>query len=272
MVLVAVMSCEKPYLPVSSSDLVVEGWIEDGRYPVVIVTRSVPVSEQGIDEKSISDYIVTSAKVTVDDGDTSVILTGRGSRDYFTAFAYTTSRIRGVAGKTYTVTVESGGDVAKAVVTIPETPVMLDSLACEKVDGDLFTIKAYFRDDPSTDDCYRMFYKVEGEDSEFFPCFMGAFSDEGLDGEGELSMKVLKGTSLSYQTDGGLYFRSGDHVEVKLCSITKPVYEFWSDYESVVALSRNPLFPLDIQPRTNMSGAFGYWAGYNSSILAIDVR
>lgn len=36
------IACDADYLPDQKPHLVVEGWIEDGDFPVVIVTQSIP--------------------------------------------------------------------------------------------------------------------------------------------------------------------------------------------------------------------------------------
>ena len=90
----------------NASCLVVEGWIEDGGFPVVMLTRSLPVTTEYQSMDDLSDYMLRWARVTVSNGEDSVVLTGKYDRGYFPLFIYTTSRMRGEAGKEYTLTVE----------------------------------------------------------------------------------------------------------------------------------------------------------------------
>ena len=66
-----------------SPEIVVEGWIEDGGFPVVIVTTSVPVSTDYKDWDTLMDHLVRWAKVSISDGEKEVILTGKMDTDYF---------------------------------------------------------------------------------------------------------------------------------------------------------------------------------------------
>ena len=70
------IACDADYLPDQKPHLVVEGWIEDGDFPVVIVTQSIPMSEDYTSSDSLGNYIVRWATVTVYCGEDSVILTG----------------------------------------------------------------------------------------------------------------------------------------------------------------------------------------------------
>ena len=70
------LSCQDTFLPADKDEIVVEGWIDAGSFPVVIVTRSLPVRlrDYGIPLDEISDYVEKWAKVTVSDGENSVVL------------------------------------------------------------------------------------------------------------------------------------------------------------------------------------------------------
>ena len=74
--------CSDLRLARSESKLVMEGWIEDGRFPVVLLSTSVPVSTEPQDMESLQDHIVRWGKVTVSDGEREVVLTG-GPDDRF---------------------------------------------------------------------------------------------------------------------------------------------------------------------------------------------
>ena len=114
------------------TQLVVEGWIEDGGYPVVLLgeTHAIDAGMQNIE-----NYIVRWGKVTISDGTDSVILTGGYDNDFFPPYKYTTFKMTGQAGKTYTLTAEYRGKKATAVTTIPQ-PVELDSLHVVRSESD----------------------------------------------------------------------------------------------------------------------------------------
>ena len=131
LLLAALTGCEKDVLPPHKSILVVEGWIEDEGFPVVILTESLPVSQDYTSLDNISDYLVKWAKVTVSDGEQTEILIGKYEKGYFPPYVYTTSRIKGKAGRSYTLTVEYGDYYATAATTIPEPPT-IDHISIKK--------------------------------------------------------------------------------------------------------------------------------------------
>ena len=157
------------------TQLVVEGWIEDGGYPVVLLgeTHAIDAGMQNIE-----NYIVRWGKVTISDGTDSVVLTGGYDNDFFPPYKYTTFKMTGQAGKTYTLTAEYRGQKATAVTTIPH-PVELDSLRAIRSESDtLFYIKAFFEDNPDERNYYGLFSKRYEKDKAFLLSFMGVFSNE----------------------------------------------------------------------------------------------
>lgn len=76
-------SCsEEETRPESSSQLVVEGWIEDGQFPIVILTSSVPVTQTYQNVDSLDQYVIKWAKVTISDETNSVVLMGKVDKKY----------------------------------------------------------------------------------------------------------------------------------------------------------------------------------------------
>ena len=117
--------------------------------------------------QNIENYIVRWGKVTISDGTDSVILTGGYDNDFFPPYKYTTFKMTGQAGKTYTLTAEYRGKKATAVTTIPQ-PVELDSLHVVRSESDtLFYIKAFFEDNPDERNYYGLFSKRHGKDKAF---------------------------------------------------------------------------------------------------------
>ena len=128
-------SCEEGFIPSDRDELIVEGWIDAGGFPVVIITHSLPVrlKEEGIKVSQIAKFMETSAKVTVSDGETSVTLTGKLDQGYFPPYIYTTSRLRGEAGKSYTLTVQTKDRFLTANTTIPLDGPVVDSVVCHEL-------------------------------------------------------------------------------------------------------------------------------------------
>lgn len=82
------LSCSGDYLPEQNDELVVEGWIEDNGFPVVILSKNINISNRYQPLDSLSGCIVKWAKVTVSDGTRSVVLTGRYTKGYMPPYIY----------------------------------------------------------------------------------------------------------------------------------------------------------------------------------------
>ncbi len=116
---VLLLACQRVETP-RSPILVVEGWIESGGAPMVLLSESVPVLEnQEISPRQLLDNVAKWAKVTVSDGTRTEILTGMANPDYFPPYVYTSGTMKGEVGKTYTLTVEYKDYKATATTTIP---------------------------------------------------------------------------------------------------------------------------------------------------------
>lgn len=266
-------ACTPSWQPEGEERLVIEGWIDAGGFPIVMVTTSVPTSTeyQSIDDQK--NHLVRHAKVTVSDGANSVILTGMDNKRYFPPFIYTTSDMRGVAGKAYSLKVEFSGMTATASTTIPAA-VPLDSLLCVPSSDDKgkYNIKARFSDPEATEDYYRLFVKVAGKDSSYVASYMGCLRDSDLANPAELP--VMRGLSVDNENSWAwnpASYEKGDEVLVKFCTMDSISYEFWNSYDRVVSLSILPMFQATYNPEYNISGGIGYWCGYGASKYAIMV-
>ena len=266
-------ACTPSWQPEGEEKLVVEGWIDDGGFPIVMVTTSVPTSTeyQSIDDQK--DHLVRHARVTVSDGENSVSLTGMSDKGYFPPYIYTTADMRGVAGKTYTLTVEYSGMTATARTTIPAA-VPLDSLwyVPSGDDAGKYNLKARFSDPEGSEDYYRLFTKVAGKDSSYVAAYMGCLRDSELPRPAEVS--VMRGLSVDNEDSWAwnpASYEKGDKVRVRFCRMDSASYEFWDSYDRVVSLSVHPVFPATYNPAYNVSGGIGYWCGYGAAAYSITI-
>ena len=268
--ILALVGCSEVVIPVGSPEIVVEGWIEDGGFPVVIVTTSVPASTEYQDWTSLESHLVRWAKVSVYDGETEVVLTGMVNKDYFPPYIYTTSRMKGEAGKTYRLKVEYSGRVETAETTIPAS-VPIEYVRVVEVD-DGYGIVAGIRDDRATKDYYRFFSMVEDVDSTYVPSFLGLIDDAVL-GEGlnEVYVNSSFNANWKFMQRPATHFLSDDVVRFRLSTMDEVSFNYWSDYDDIVALSNNPFFPVNKKIRSNVSSGMGYWAGYGSSYHKVSI-
>lgn len=198
------LSCEQDIaveLPEYEPKLVVEGWIEQGKYPQVILTQSAAYFDK-IDSASMRESVVTTAKVTVSDGEQEEVLTLKKKDAFFPAYVYEGNEIRGNVGKSYSLKIESQGKTYTAETTIPEVA-YIDSLWFKALSSKdtLGQIWARVYDDESQANQYRIFTRRRGKDKGYVPVYLSAISDEIFNGE-KVDFTLLRGAeSLSNVTD-----------------------------------------------------------------------
>jgi len=245
-----------------SPQLVVEGWIEDGGFPIVILTRSLPVSTEYRNIDDLSDYILRWAKVTVSDGTDSVVLTGKYDEGYFPPYIYTTSRLRGKAGRQYSLTVEYKDYYATSKTTIPSVPAYC-AFSVERTTGSdtLFQIKAKFKDSPTEKNYYQFFTRVGTQTKQYQASYLGTLADDILKTETE--MPVYRGHQL--KLDGYKpYFTLSDTISVKFANIDENSFRFWDSYTKALSLSNNMFLSTSKDLDSNINGGLGYWCGYGA--------
>ena len=255
----------------SRQDIVVEGWIENGGFAQVMLSRTIGLEEQ-FDSLSVIDSAIRWAKVTVSDGEQTEVLTGRLDRDQIPPFIYTGNTIRGRVGGTYTLTVEYSGHTLTATTTIP-APVPIDGVTVERCeDSDtLYRVTARFRDTDPGRNYYKIFNRIQGHDSRYFSSFLGTFDDTtlGSDGWGEVTVyRSFRHTNLDHYTP---FFSHRDTVTFKLAQMPRDGFIFWSDYENEVINGKNPIFPSTANLQGNIDGGFGVWCGYGQTSYTVSI-
>lgn len=266
----ALCSCDntEPVNPDVQLPIVVEGWIEDGENPVVIVTRAIDLTA---DLDSLTLDVQKWCRVTVSDGTHSEILTGRLNDKYIPSFIYTTTNMRGETGHTYTLKIETEKETVTAASTIL-SPVRIDSLKITRSPGcdTLFQIHAFAQFNREDGSYYKFFTKVNSSEKRYYSSFLGTF--EGRYYNPDTGYSVSKGIHMT--GDGEVkftpYYSMGDTVAVKLCTIDSGAFDFWNSYENAVSMSGNLIFSFTGGCPTNLTGgAKGYWNAYGASVARI---
>lgn len=257
--------CSQDVSTSCQSQLVVEGWIDAGGFPVVKLTRTIPLGDDALSLDSLSRYMDRWAKVTISDGERTEVLAGRYDKKYFPPFIYTTYDMRGEEGKEYTLRVEaSDGKVAEARTRIPVSA-KIDSFRVEPTDVDsLFQLYAY----TSYRGKCKLFTQVVGKQREMSSAELGLFAEGMIGEDGKLSVK--RGRD-NLQKDFTPFFKKDEVVRVKFSSLTDEGYAFWRSFEDMLALSRIPLMPVNTNLKSNVHGALGYWQGYGSSFYEVRI-
>ena len=268
---VLLCSCEGDILPPQQSQMIVEGWIEGGGHPVVMLTYSIPVSEEESSIDSLGQFLIRWARVAVSDGEKTVVLSGKYTKDYFPPYIYTSAAIRGEAGKSYTLTVDYKGHHATATTTVPAS-VPLDFVYSKLLNEEdsAYSVRAVFHHDATQQRYFKIFTHIDGQSLPFYSAFMGLFDCAML--ENPADVLVNSGTSIANFGDYKARFHKGDIVSVKLCTMDEVSYRFWYDYAESENFNSNPFMPTTSNLVSNMSGGLGYWCGYGSSVKVIRVE
>lgn len=298
---VLLFSCEEDItidVPAGEEQLVVEGHIEQGQPPLLLLTRTVPVFGE-ISLKSLEDSFVHDATVTVTlDGQAyllrevasgalspklrEAVAVQFGLRPEqlqqssgFSFYVYTTDAFMGELGKSYFLEIRHEGKTLTAKTSIPQLN-PIDSLWVQPHPDpaqDSLKILYYRYADPDTiGNSIRYFTKRNQEP--FYPgLFNSVFNDE-----------LVNGSAISFPLDRGepkgqeeinedlySYFGVGDTVTVRWAAIDLPHYRFWSSLENEQNSNGSPIGSPNIT-RSNINGGLGIWGGYGVSYHTIVIR
>jgi len=293
------ISCEKDItvdLPKAEKKIVIEGAIEQGQYPWVVITRNSPYFEPlnfNFDsasivnllfhrDSSLLNIIVLNAVVTVTDGiivDTLRLTIDPNQLPYF---KYRGSQIIGQAGKTYSLKVIADGKTFTASTSIPN-PVSLDSIKfkLEPTLDSLGTLWFYFKDPDVLGNCYRYFTKTIGKDSVFVHPASSVADDKLYNGK-YVEYNAFRGRNpinSQEQNDDyhnkdnpGWAFKIGETVIFKFCSLDYQYYKFLYSVEAQMYSDGNP-FSSPSSVITNIEGgALGAWGGYGVYVDTLHIQ
>lgn len=267
--LIIISSCTQEItvdLPPPEEQIVVEGYIEQGQAPYVLLTRNSPFFG-GIDLNDVEQYIVRGAVVTVSDGvvtdtlDEICIDTTFGDETY-TVCVYRAYNpvIKGELRKTYYLTVLVDSFLLTAHTTIPDL-LELDSLWYEPhedpdVDSLVFVHTRII--DPDTLGNYVRYFSKRNSEP-FYYVFVT--DDRFINGQ-TFTFPLRRGQDPDEDFDETTfgYFWKGDTAIIKWAAIDKQSYDFWStlDYETN---SGGPFGSATVI-KTNINGGLGIWGGY----------
>lgn len=255
--------CEWSELPEAEEVLVVEGWIDSGDFPIVMLTTSASVSRELQGVEQLEQHLIRWAKVTVSDGEQTVVLTGKEDKRYYPPYIYTTNQMRGVPGKTYRLEVSYKEYDAVAETKVP-SPLPIDSFRVECCVGDdnLCQLIACFSDPVAEKNYYKFFSCLWGKDKVPLSAFLGVVDDVVTGTSAEV---VVYQPQRIFEKDYVPYFQLSDSVVVKFCQLDSVSHKFWCEYENMNSFSGNLLFPATSSLCSNIKGGTGYWFGYGST-------
>lgn len=269
--------CEGDVLIEAEPQIVVEGYIDDGGYPVVGVTLTFPVSTEEHTIADMKEHILRWAKVSISDGNQTEVMVGRYHEGYFPPYVYTTTSMRGQAGHSYTITVDYRQYHATAVTTIPAVAAM-DSVVMRPLDFEhslqrdslvigvsypmYYQADIYLRDNPLTKDYYAVFVRTGEDQRQFLLSHLGMIDDASLQGASQIP--VYRGHSIqtgNYQR----YFTYGEPVGIKFARVDAQSFQILKDYEDNMLFGSNMFMASSRNISSNVVGGLGYWIGCGAS-------
>lgn len=292
----------KVELPDYEPKLVVEGIIEKGLPPYVILTKSVPYFDTITDE-TLNNLYVRDAVVKVSDGTKEVELQ-RFCSDELTplqiqfisnflgtdvtelvnqdicVYVSITDDLLGEENRTYDLTINYQGEEITASTFLPQSKA-LDSSWFQVFEGEdnLGYLWANLSDETGVNNYYRweamrINEYTEGEligeqkDQRFIAPLGSAFDDKFFDGK-SFEFNVYRGEipNSTKDDDSGEeagFYKVGDTVIVKFSSTDRETFRFLSVMEDQLATEGSPFASPSTIP-TNLVGenVLGLWAAYS---------
>lgn len=294
-------ACQKEItvdLPEAKEKICVDGRIEPGAPPYVILTNSTPYFGP-TDISSLQNMFLHNAVITVSNGINVATLseyctanipdsllplvagfTGvdTASLKNFNYCLYTTfdQSVWGETGKTYSLKIDINGKTLTSSTTVLQS-IPLDSVwyKYEKAnaDGDsLGFVWAHHTDPPEPGNAYRWLAKRLGKDFSFIPPPGAAFDDKFINGQ-QLDFAynrghVMNSTAPEDNNEEHGYFKIGDTVIIKYCTLDRPAFDFFRSLDVVIYNEGNPFSsPSSVASNIFPKGeALGIWCGYGVSL------
>lgn len=242
--------------------LVVDGWIENGRAPIVLLTYNTSYFGH-LDSASFRQLVATRAKVVVSDGVKAEILTLTKDTNYFPPYVYKGYSLKGEVGKTYTLIVEDELDTVMAQTTILP-PVRPDTLWFESTTDTSGVIRCVLNDNPAEKNYYRIFTRVMGKEFRFYPALFANLNDQYFNGQ-QFSFPINKGRKNNLYPIENIYFQKNDTIIVRFTTIDEQAFVFWSNYDEELLNAGNPFAANHLTIPSNVRNGLGVWCGYGAS-------
>ncbi|MCL2041187.1 MAG: DUF4249 domain-containing protein [Bacteroidales bacterium] len=263
------ISCTKP-ITMDTGDfdkkIVIEGYIENGDYAWVTLTKNRPFFGP-INLENLMDVCLTGdddVVVIVSDGTMAdtlkfeidpLVLQGKM---VWPPVRFKGKKIIGEVGKSYHLTVIHERNEYTATTSIV-TPYYADTIwfALEPKEDSLGYIHTIIHDNPNETNYYRYYTKRIGKDYYYTPGIMSLWDDRFFNG---MDFEFILWRGRSIEIDYGAddpednFFRLGDTVSIKSCMMDRDAYWYWKTLGSRETLS-------NIRPE---SAALGVWCGYGA--------
>lgn len=278
---VLLMSCEKNInftLHETPNLVVVDGTIENGQPPVIVLTNSFDYFSK-ITPDLLSNIFIHDAQVTISNGSITQQLkeysidSSGGNRIYF--YSIDTSNLPGAftgqLDTKYDLKVVANGKEYTATTTIPPLAKTIDSLWWKPApftDDSTKVIVFVRATDPRGLGNYIRYYTKTNNGS-FLPGVQSVFDDQLIDGttyDLRLDPGIDRNDPVGFEDN---FFHHGDTLTMKLANIDRSTYHFWLTMEFAYQSIGNPFASPNTVLGNISNGALGAFCGYASSFKTL---
>ena len=255
--------------------MVVEGWIDAGKHPIVMLHISYSLHKTPPDSTTLLDVLaahtVLPGKVTIFAGEDSVILTGRVDTNYMPPYIYTTTKIIGEVGKTYSLcasyTTPYTTLIAKSQTEIPSIATF-DSIRVTEYDKQLNVVG--YANNLETGAPYILMARTTNQ-RQYKICPTGAFRATAP------NMAITINNPLDFTGEGMILqtlFPKTDTVgvSIKFAKVGEAEFQMWDSY--IAQNMTQGMFFMETHGNilSNIEGGNGYWCGMGASEYTISLK
>lgn len=256
---------------VDHTKMVVEGWIDAGKHPIVMLHTSYSLSLSEPDSTTLLDvleqHMVLFGKVVIFDGEDSVILTGRVDTNYLPPYIYTTTKMRGEVGRSYSLHATYKSFFAKSKTIIPEKAIF-DSIRTDINNQKVHVIG--YANQLEIGEPYIIMARTT-KDKQYKICPMGAFRAS------QKQLKMTINNPINFTGEGMILqtlFPQTDSVDIaiKFAKVGEAEYQFWDSY--IAQNLTQGLFFMETHSNiiSNIQDGNGYWCGMGASEYTISLE
>ena len=256
---------------VDHTKMVVEGCIDAGKHPIVMLHTSYSLSLSEPDSTTLLDilkqHMVLFGKVVIFDGEDSVILTGRVDTNYLPPCIYTTTKIIGEVGKTYSLHAKYKEFSAKAKTEIPKIA-SLDSIRVTNLNQKMNVVG--YANHLEVGETYILMARTTDQ-RQYKICPMGTFRARST------RSIITINNPIDFTGEGAILqtlFPKTDSVEIsiKFAKIGEAEFQMWDSY--IAQNLTQGMFFMETHSNiiSNIENGNGYWCGMGASEYSISLE
>lgn len=256
---------------VDHTKMVVEGWIDAGKHPIVMLHTSYSLSLSEPDSTTLLDvleeHMVLFGKVVIFDGEDSVTLTGRVDTNYLPPYIYTTTKIKGEIGKTYSLHTKYKEYSAKSKTEIPAIATF-DSIRVTNHNQKMNVVG--YASNLEVGATYILMARTTNQ-RQYKICPMGAFRAH------DTRAAFIINNPIDFTGEGAILqtlFPQTDRVgiSIKFAKVGEVEYQMWDSY--IAQNMTQGLFFMETHGNiiSNIEGGNGYWCGMGASEYTISLE